>query len=142
MMKVLLMKKTNDDLLKAKANLKDSTVELRKQFKALWLYCLGGIKYFVVGVFIMLVGLSTMWWGAYSSCRDGGGVVRGFSPYLQCVGYKSGCDVPFLDGISMEGCSNICLLNGGHVVINKPLFKYNVSFSNVSCNVSRLDQWC
>lgn len=93
-------------------------------------------RYIIVVLLIGVFGLASMYWGAYSSCKDGGGSLRGFILYEQCVGYEKACDVPFLDGISMVGCKNICSKQGG-VIVDQGHLYYNSS-SNL-LNLSALD---
>ena len=83
-----------------------------------------------IGLLFLVAGLAAMYWGAYSSCTDGGGHLRGLPLYTQCVSPGDECRVPYNDLITIGGCTAICAENKFSVVGSAPLFvgaKLNVT---------------
>lgn len=66
------------------------------------------LLFFFLGLLVLIGVLAMAYWGAYTSCSDGGGYLRGGYGYYQCVNFSDSCDVPFMDGISLQGCNNLC----------------------------------
>jgi hypothetical protein len=63
---------------------------------------------FIVGMIILFAGFWCMYWGAHTSCSDGGGRLRGMIPYYQCVLNESNDIVPYMDAVSIKDVPTLC----------------------------------
>lgn len=76
------------------------------------------IVHMLLGAILLVAGLSCMWWGAYSSCTDGGGRLRGIVPYYQCVLNESNDVVPYMDQVSIKDVPRLCDKTNGGLLVN------------------------